>query len=288
MLASEILSPNILLHGKPALFVVTFFVLKPTTAEVILVDMDPARPGVCYACQQKTFTKRGKHVWRIPIPIAAGKYFNEQGEDLAPKHVGFAMRIIQTSEPIGNYIALKSLVVKDYKLKPTGFDKKKAEFSKFSTEFALMAPYLATGRLYHSENGTYQIDYVEHLTNPENPVTPARRGEGTNYMQAQASLMRKKPVPRNKFTLNHEFSHEDENSDPDNESQADINAAKMMAKEGWPEYEGKMSLQKTFENATPQGWQAMNNPGLTANIMEQKHRQQNLENFYSRSNFLQA
>lgn len=285
MLPSEIIKV-VPLNGKPAKFIVSFTVLQPISVEVSLVDMDPRRPGVCYACQEEHFTKRGNHVWRIPIPIGMGKYFNEKGEDLVPMDVGFMIRINKTGDAIGNYIKFNSLVVNDYKLKPTGFNKKEAEFSQFLTEFALQAAYLPTGVMYNSNAGNYHIDYKDTL--PDNPVTPMRRAENTNYIQAQANLIRTKPVPRIIYTGFHEFSHEDLNSDPDNESQADINGVRMFLKSGWPKYEAKMGLKITFDRATPEGWQTMNNPGLKRNMQEQKERMLNLDKFLYRSNFLNA
>lgn len=296
-LPSEIIDIIPITNGRAKIFTVQFTVLRPVTIEFSLIDANhaipgmSARPNTCYGSIIKTIKKPGKYTWDIKIPVPAGVYYNVlTGEDLAPKFIGFCFRTNKLNEPIGNYIRFKSLLVKDYHLKPTGFNKKEASYSHFLTELCLQMGYLPTGKLLTSKDGQFQFDWMDYIPMDDGTIhpTPMRIAKTGNYTQGSAYWLVGKPIPRRIGIGDHEYAHNNANTNPDSEKQADINGAKMFARQGWNEGEYEMAFERTFDIVKQQYSNTMDPNVLNESDLANRDRMDNLRNFYNRSNFLRA
>lgn len=125
-------------------------------------------------------------------------------------------------------------------LKEHKFSKKTKSFIKFAQEFVDECGYLSAspkGDTYKSNNGRFRIDYFDKIRSYKtNRVisTPARISQLNGRIEVSAEQFRKMTIPMRMAILLHEYSHYYLNTNPSDESQADLNGLNIYLKLGYP------------------------------------------------------
>ena len=118
-----------------------------------------------------------------------------------------------------------------------------ADFLKFAEYLAVNMPTLKTGMDYVLDN-KFQIQ----LFNDLDTSTPARIHSAHNYIQVSKVDFLKMTIPRRIIILLHEYAHNYINDDPNNESEADLNALTIYLSSGYPFMESIYAFTKIFHN----------------------------------------
>lgn len=128
-------------------------------------------------------------------------------------------------------------------------------FIEFAQEFCERASYISPG-IYVSNNGKFVIKYMDvirdNISNTE-ITTPARINVGTGQIQISKKIFTKYTIPGRMAIILHEFSHVYLNKKSANESEADLNAAKIYLGLGYPRVELLNVWANVFYKADNQG-----------------------------------
>ena len=146
---------------------------------------------------------------------------------------------------------------------------------KFLYEFSMAAGYLGAGKegsTYLSDEGHFRIDYMDeiidrqkYLPNPSNPTqllpnpnynkvlgTPARISTDKGVMEVSKKYFMQIPVTQRVPILVHEGGHFYLNENPDDEEEADYNAAKISLGAGFSDGDVYAAFVNIFKNAPTQ------------------------------------
>jgi hypothetical protein len=140
------------------------------------------------------------------------------------------------------------LKTKDLLLKPST-----RNFVRFAQEFSENAGVLSHyDSVYMSNDGKYRIDYVDNCRDRKTKTvipTVARIGDKSKIIEVAHSRFKDKTVPQRMAIMMHEFGHGYLNVNPDDESEADINALRILLSMGYPKLELFAVFCKVFHNA---------------------------------------
>lgn len=118
-------------------------------------------------------------------------------------------------------------------------DQYTADFLKFAEYMAVNMPYLQTGKNYRLDN-RFEIRLYHDLETS----TPARIHSTENFIEVSKSDFLKMTIPRRIIILLHEYAHNYLNNNPENESEADINALTIYLARGYPFMEAVYAFTK--------------------------------------------
>lgn len=255
-------------NNQPKIFEAKFIVKKPCHIEVTLAD--PERPFTAYTVRRKEYLAGEAEVWNIKLPRTA-------------MFMDFSMKISE-SGPIEDYIDLRELSIEPYRVPKNHFNARIAKFYKLINEFCDKAGYLETNKTYESEDGEFQIEYLDFIPDGNGGIhpTPARIHNTENYIQVSAHHFRGKPIGRRLGIMSHEVAHNFVNSNPDSEDQADMNGAMLFDQLGWNDWDYVYSFTRTFEKAAES--MDPNNPNVARNNAINFRRARNIINRYKRKN----
>lgn len=130
------------------------------------------------------------------------------------------------------------------------FSKKTLSFIKFAQEFSDESGYLSAspkGDTYKSNNGRFRIDYFDQIRSYRTRKvvkTPARISQVNGKIEVSAEQFRKYTIPMRMAILLHEYSHYYLNTNPSDESQADLNGLNIYLKLKYP----KIDIYNVFLN----------------------------------------
>ena len=258
--------------NQPKTFVADFDVLQPCVVEVTLSD--PTKPNTAYTVRAEEFKRPSSQSWIIKLPRTSEVML-------------FSIKI-NSQAPIDTVIKMKQLSIRDYVVATPHFNPKIASFYRLVHEFSDKAGYLPTGKTYVSDDGQFEIEYLDFIPDGNGGIhpTPARIHNTENYIQVSAHHMIEKPIARREGILSHELAHNFVNSDPDSEDQADMNGAMLFDQLGWNDWDYIYSFTKTFEKATRDLDQ--NIPSVAYNNAVNHRRARNIIKRYQRKNILRA
>jgi len=120
-----------------------------------------------------------------------------------------------------------------------GETKDTLDFVEFAQEFSQKASSLSAG-IYLSNNGKYIINYMDVIKNNatnEEITTPARINIISGQIQVSKKIFLKYTIPGRMAILLHEYSHVYMNKKSSDESEADLNSARIYLGLGYPRVE---------------------------------------------------
>lgn len=127
-----------------------------------------------------------------------------------------------------------------------------SSFIDFAQRFSFNASYLDAGQTYVSDDENFEINYQEVLISKRTnraTTTPARIAESTGIISVAKKYFGKYTVPMRVAILCHEFSHKYLNTNPKDETEADINGLTIYLGLGYPRIEALEAFISVFENA---------------------------------------
>jgi hypothetical protein len=122
-------------------------------------------------------------------------------------------------------------------------------FVAFAQDFCQKAGYIsANGSLYVSDDGLFQIDYLDEIIDENSKVlnTPARINRHTAIIEVSKNKFKDYTIPMRMAILCHEFSHYYLNEDMSNETEADLNALLIYLGLGYPRIDAYNVFTKVF------------------------------------------
>jgi hypothetical protein len=126
------------------------------------------------------------------------------------------------------------------------------EYCEFVKEFCSNYDKYPAGKKFRSSTSLYRIVHSHYIVDGgKESSTPARIELNEHYIEVSKKGFSKMTIPMRIFVLCHEFSHIFLNKNPRDESEADINGAKLYLNMGFPVIELIYSFTKIFGD-TPQ------------------------------------
>lgn len=139
-----------------------------------------------------------------------------------------------------NLFKVNSLTARSLGTMPRFSDPKTNEFIRFILPIIYHYEELPTDKWFRSDKGTFELWNKDKIDG-----TPARTlDKGKHHFELSREDMVGYPIPRKFMIMNHEFSHFFKNTDPDNESLADINGLKIYLPCNFPVIESVYTFTK--------------------------------------------
>ena len=220
---------------KPKVVFLSLSILNvPLTLEISIYDHK--RPNTVFYARKEDFTKNETADYEINLPMT-----NDE----------LTIVIFSRDEKINinDYIKINRFEIKDLKLKKLNLTPEQISFINFLKQFVLQAGYLPANYKFKSDDGKFEIRYLPHIPSDNGGVhvTPARIHTTENFIEVSKLHFERKPVPRRLAILLHEMSHNFVNQDPNDEEEADLNAARIYLAMGFPKSEFMYAFSKTFK-----------------------------------------
>jgi len=227
------------LGKKPVTIAVTILVASPTKIYIRAYDKD--FPKTTYTDRFGIVKNEETFYIRMPISpekvvleISKNPYFDSMGDS------GFkvlSIKRLPLKKKLGAFNSASSVV---------------KNFVGFCQEFCKRASYIsAGGSIYTSNDGQFQIDYLDDIVDEDGRVlnTPARINKNTAVIQVSKRKFDKYTVPMRMAILLHEFSHYYLNGSIADETEADLNALLIYLGLGYPRIDAYNVFTKVFETS---------------------------------------
>lgn len=241
--------------------------LKPCTIRIVAYDRD--RPNT-------VFTNRFEHVMEdeenntwIQMPLTPKNVivsiYTDAGNKSPQDEINFKIVDIRTYPNVPTHYAAVGLL-----------DAGLASFIDLAQRFCFNAgalPVNSPGECYCSQDKKFKIVYLPILTDPktgQEVTTPMRISSYTRVIEASQAKLLSMSVPGRFCIATHEYSHEFENKNPDDELEADINGLTIYLGLGYPKYEAVETYSTTFYNSP-----------TDENLSRFKHIEEFVKNFSS-------
>lgn len=230
--------------------------------EIVITAFDPRRTNTIYT--DRLCNINGKEEIEIPFPSSPDsvmiEIYNKANGNL----------------PTGQDKTFKLVSLKEDHLKQwlSCIPKEAKEALKFFDEFNERAGWLGAGdissggSIYRSDNGEYQITYLDNIvdtnTHRKHPATgelilnptymqilrtPLRTSEDDGRMEISKERYKGWTIGQRKVFIIHEWSHVFKNINPKDEFEADINALIIYLAEGNSKYEALAACYDVFSKS---------------------------------------
>lgn len=224
------------------------FKVKKAPIKIDICVFDHEKENTSFYWKEENFETPEELVrYEIRLPITS-------------RELSFMVYLQDRSLDIWEYIELKRIEIKDYKLPSRSrFDAKLQSFLELIYQFSLEAGWQDVGYSYKSNDRQFEIKYFPFIPNGKGGVhpTPARIETVHGWIEASKLHFEKMTVPRRIAILLHEFAHNYLNADPDSEEEADRHAAEIFQKLGFPRSEFIYAFSKIFKNYTDAQFQKL-------------------------------
>ena len=239
---------------KPTKIFLSVEIIKvPFTLEIAVYDHK--RPNTAFYSRKEDFTKPETTYYEINLPMV-----NDE--------ISLAIFSRDENININDYVVIKRLEVKDFDYKRPKLNDVEKGFVKLVEDFSAQAGYLPANHKFKSEDGKFEIRYLPFIPTDGGGVhvTPARIHTTENFIEVSKMHFERKPVPRRIAILLHEMAHNFVNKDQNDETEADLNAAKIYLSLGYPKSEFLYAFSKTFKTYTDEQFDKLvSNPSWYSN-----------------------
>src|SRR4051812_22188577 len=220
--------------------------LKPCTIHILAYDRD--RQNTVFTNRFENVMQDGDNDTWIPMP-------------LTPKNVIVSIFTEAGNKSVGEEANFKIVGIRKYPnvfsdYSAIGlFDAGLASFVDLAQRFCFNAgilPVSQPGECYCSQDKLFKIRYLPTLTDPKTGQevnTPMRISAYTRVIEASRAKLLSMSVPGRFCIGTHEYSHEFENKNPDDELEADINGLTIYLGMGYSKYEAIETYATTFYNS---------------------------------------
>lgn len=254
---------------KPVQCKIKLKVLKPCNIQVVAYD--PDRINTEYYRKNDSCDSPCELDFHIRIPATKDNIsvliFTDQDEDIA------------------NVLRVERFDCFSYAPNYSGLSGKDRKFVEFIVNFCMECGYMPAGYTYSDEG--YMLKYMPFIPlNGGVHPTPARIHKDEDFIEVSKMHFDKMPVPRRAAILLHEYAHNFKNEDPDNEEEADLWAARIYRKCGWPRMEFLYAFTKMFVNYAPgELEQLMKDDGFRRAYEDNAQRLNKVYNYLYNNNF---
>jgi hypothetical protein len=209
---------------------------------------DRDRPNTVFTNRFEHVMQDEEHVTWILMP-------------LTPKNVIVSIYTDAGNKSVAEEVNFKVIDIYKYPSVPTHYtaaglyEPGLASFVDLAQRFCFNAgtlPINKDGECYCSLDKRFKINYLPTLRNPktgQEVSTPMRISSSTRVIEASQAKLVSMSVPGRFCIATHEYSHEYENKNPDDELEADINGLTIYLGMGYPKYEAIDTYASTFYNS---------------------------------------
>jgi hypothetical protein len=225
---------------------ITIRSLKPCTIRIVAYDRD--RPNTVFTNRfENVMQGEERNTW-IPMPLTPKNVivsiYTDTGNKTANEEVNFKIIDIHKYPNVFTDYGAVGL-----------FDAGLASFMDLAQRFCFNAgilPVNQSGECYCSRDKLFKIQYLPILTDQktgQEVSTPMRISSYTRVIEASQAKLLPMSVPGRFCIATHEYSHEFENKNPDDELEADINGLTIYLGMGYSKYEAIDTYATTFYNS---------------------------------------